>query len=78
MKGIDLDIAPGEFVAIVGQSGCGKSTLLRHIAGLEKETSGQIVQNGGRVTCQLIPMLGFMFQDSRLLPWGKDCGQCRC
>ncbi|MGG0537633.1 ATP-binding cassette domain-containing protein [Priestia aryabhattai] len=70
LKGIDLDIAPGEFVAIVGQSGCGKSTLLRHIAGLEKETSGQIMQNGERLH-SINPYARFMFQDSRLLPWEK-------
>jgi multiple sugar transport system ATP-binding protein len=42
LKGIDLDVAEGEFVIIVGPSGCGKSTLLRVIAGLEDATSGMI------------------------------------
>jgi multiple sugar transport system ATP-binding protein len=42
LKGIDLDVAEGEFVIIVGPSGCGKSTLLRVIAGLEDATSGTI------------------------------------
>ena len=42
IKGIDLDIAHGEFVVFVGPSGCGKSTLLRLIAGLEEITSGTL------------------------------------
>ncbi len=42
VKGIDLDIAPGEFVVLVGPSGCGKTTTLRMIAGLEEVTAGNI------------------------------------
>ncbi len=40
LDGIDLAIAPGEFVCIVGPSGCGKSTLLRILAGLDHQTGG--------------------------------------
>ena len=40
LKDINMDVAEGEFVSILGQSGCGKSTLLRLLAGLEKQTSG--------------------------------------
>ena len=43
IKGIDLDIADGEFVVFVGPSGCGKSTLLRMIAGLEDHSAGHIL-----------------------------------
>ena len=42
VKGIDLDVSDGEFVALVGPSGCGKSTTLRMIAGLEDITGGDI------------------------------------
>ncbi|WP_428927160.1 ABC transporter ATP-binding protein [Marinibacterium sp. SX1] len=49
IKGIDLDIADGEFVVFVGPSGCGKSTLLRLIAGLEDITRGSISIDGERV-----------------------------
>src|SRR5690554_5282136 len=42
VKGVDLDIADGEFMILVGPSGCGKSTLLRMIVGLEDITSGEI------------------------------------
>src|ERR1700760_1576938 len=44
--GVDLEIAPGEFLVLVGPSGCGKSTLLRMIAGLEDVTSGDILIDG--------------------------------
>lgn len=57
---IDLALAPGEFVAIVGRSGCGKSTLLRAIAGLESLDGGTIVGTS---------QLRMMFQEARLLPW---------
>jgi ABC-type sugar transport system ATPase subunit len=50
IKGLDLDIADGEFVVFVGPSGCGKSTTLRMIAGLEDATSGTICLDGQDVT----------------------------
>jgi lactose/L-arabinose transport system ATP-binding protein len=49
IKGVDLDIAPGEFVVFVGPSGCGKSTLLRMIAGLEDITSGDLFIGDARM-----------------------------
>lgn len=50
LKGVDLTIAPGEFLTLVGPSGCGKSTLLRIIAGLEALDSGEVAINGRSVT----------------------------
>ncbi|MFF4742041.1 ABC transporter ATP-binding protein [Streptomyces sp. NPDC047980] len=58
---ISLDVAPGEFVTILGASGCGKSTLLNLVAGLDRPTAGSIATPGGR------PAL--MFQEHALFPW---------
>jgi NitT/TauT family transport system ATP-binding protein len=66
VDGIDLKIAPGEFVAILGPSGCGKSTLLRIIAGLDKPDSGSIQTGPGGTGHRHI---GYVFQDAYLLPW---------
>jgi multiple sugar transport system ATP-binding protein len=49
VAGLDLDIVPGEFLALLGPSGCGKSTTLRLIAGLEDATEGEILIDGRRV-----------------------------
>jgi NitT/TauT family transport system ATP-binding protein len=57
---ISLDVAPGEFVCLVGASGCGKTTLLNLVAGLDKATAGA-VQRTGRPA--------MMFQDASLFPW---------
>ena len=46
LRGIDLDIVPGEFVALLGPSGCGKTTMLRCLAGLEALSGGRIVVAG--------------------------------
>ena len=54
IKGVDIDIADGEFVILVGPSGCGKSTLLRMLAGLENISGGEI-KIGGRVVNTLPP-----------------------
>jgi sulfonate transport system ATP-binding protein len=68
LKGINLELSSGEFVAIVGKSGSGKSTLLRHIAGLEQETNGSIIQGEKKIKGRN-DKVRFMFQDDRLLPW---------
>ena len=67
LRGIDLHIPAGQFVAIVGRSGCGKSTLLRLIAGLEAATAGTIAF-GEAARAEDIRV---MFQEPRLLPWAR-------
>jgi len=64
LDGIDLQISPGEFLAIVGPSGCGKSTLLRLIAKLDPPQDGSITLTPGDSH-----KLAFVFQDPQLLPW---------
>lgn len=68
MQGIDLDIPAGKIVCIVGPSGCGKSTLLRLIGGLERPTTGRVVQVGEPPAGSINP-LTYVFQDFALLPW---------
>ena len=68
LKRINLSIAAGEFVAIVGHSGCGKSTLLRLIAGLDKPTSGKVSINGENINT-VNESIRYLFQEPRLLPW---------
>jgi NitT/TauT family transport system ATP-binding protein len=68
LRGIDVAIGAGEFMAIVGPSGCGKTTLLRIVAGLER-ASGGAVRLDGRVVTAPGPDRGFVFQTDNLLPW---------
>lgn len=65
---IDLEVAPGEFVALLGPSGCGKSTLLRLVAGLEPATAGRLTQDGAPIT-HPDPSRIVVFQDPTLYPW---------
>ena len=60
LDGLDLDIAPGEFVALLGVSGTGKSTLLRALAGLDRQVTG---------TIDVPDRIAVAFQEPRLLPW---------
>ena len=69
LRGLDLDIPAGQFVAIIGRSGCGKSTLLRLIAGLDTPTGGSVTVGGERAEDAAATRL--MFQEPRLLPWAS-------
>jgi sulfonate transport system ATP-binding protein len=62
LDGLDLDIAPGEFVALLGVSGTGKSTLLRALAGLDREVTGELDVPG---------TVAVAFQEPRLMPWRR-------
>jgi sulfonate transport system ATP-binding protein len=62
LDGVDLDIQPGEFVAMLGVSGTGKSTLLRALAGLDREVTGELSVPGP---------VAVAFQEPRLLPWRR-------
>jgi sulfonate transport system ATP-binding protein len=62
LDSLDADIAPGEFVALIGRSGSGKSTLLRALAGLDREVTGEVSVTGP---------VAVAFQEPRLVPWKK-------
>jgi NitT/TauT family transport system ATP-binding protein len=68
LRNIAFDIPAGQIICIVGPSGCGKSTLLRLIGGLERPTSGRVLQSGAPPVNSLNP-LTYIFQDFALLPW---------
>ncbi|MFI6900659.1 ABC transporter ATP-binding protein [Nonomuraea sp. NPDC050394] len=68
LREIDLEVAEGEFVAVIGRSGCGKSTLLRIVAGLLPVTEGEVTVAGERVT-KARRDIAMLFQRPALLPW---------
>ncbi len=68
LRDISLEIPAGRIVCLVGPSGCGKSTLLRFIGGLERPTTGRVLQMGEAPEGCLNP-LTYVFQDFALLPW---------
>lgn len=84
LRGVDLDVAPGEFVALLGPSGCGKTSLLRTVAGFVQPQAGRVHLNG-RDVAALPPRqrnIGIVFQSYALFPhmtvrdnvrFGLDC-----
>jgi len=68
LRDISLDVARGEYIAIIGHSGCGKSTLLNIVAGLTDATSGYVFLEGREVH-QPGPDRAVVFQNHSLLPW---------
>ena len=74
LDGMDLDVPPGQFLALLGPSGCGKSTLLRLIAGLDRPTAGSVdvgrANDAGRGRFDV----AYVFQDAHLLPWRTVLG----
>jgi putative ABC transport system ATP-binding protein len=76
LRGVDIAVAPGEFIAIMGPSGCGKSTLLHVAGGLARATRGRVILDGNDLTAMSDAertqlrrhRIGFVFQKFNLLP----------
>lgn len=68
LQDVDLEMAEGEFVSLIGHSGCGKSTVLNVVAGLYKATQGGVVLDGKEVD-EPGPERAVVFQNHSLLPW---------
>jgi NitT/TauT family transport system ATP-binding protein len=70
LKGVDLDIAKGDFVSFIGPSGCGKTTFLRCVAALETPTAGTLTVNGMTPDeARKSRAYGYVFQHAGLYPW---------
>ncbi len=67
-RALNLQVQPGEFVAVLGPSGCGKSTLLNLLAGFLQADGGSVQLNGQSIRPEM-PELGYVFQSPNLFPW---------
>ena len=68
LQATDLDVAENDFITILGPSGCGKSTLLRIVAGLDRQTAGEVMLDGRRIDGPGADR-GMVFQSYTLFPW---------
>ena len=68
LESVNVEVKPGELLAIVGGSGCGKSTLLRAVSGLDTPSHGRVVLDGVTIAAPQ-EKIGIIFQEPRLLPW---------
>ncbi len=68
LDNLSFDVAPGEFVVVVGASGCGKSSLLKLLSGLRRPTTGQVIFEGEPLT-RPRRRIGVVFQKANLMPW---------
>jgi ABC-type nitrate/sulfonate/bicarbonate transport system ATPase subunit len=68
LQATDLDVAENDFITVLGPSGCGKSTLLRIVAGLDRQTSGDVLLEGRAITGPGADR-GMVFQSYTLFPW---------
>ena len=68
LQATDLDVAENDFITILGPSGCGKSTLLRIVAGLDRQTAGEVLLDGRRIEGPGADR-GMVFQSYTLFPW---------
>ncbi len=66
LRDVSFSVAPGEFCCIVGPSGCGKTTLLRILAGLERQTSGEVDMPA---LAEGLPLTSMVFQEQSVFPW---------
>jgi ABC-type nitrate/sulfonate/bicarbonate transport system ATPase subunit len=73
LGGIDIDVAPGEFVALIGPSGTGKTTLLRILAGLDRPDAGRVLLDGTEPE-QLLGRVAYLPQSDPLMPWRTVLG----
>ncbi|MHC4941269.1 MAG: ABC transporter ATP-binding protein [Planctomycetota bacterium] len=68
LEGLDLEVAPEEFLVVVGASGCGKTTLLNLFAGFERPSEGSVLLHGEEIA-GVEPRCGMVFQSYALFPW---------
>jgi NitT/TauT family transport system ATP-binding protein len=73
LRDLDIHVAPGEFMAVVGPTGCGKSTTLALISGLEPASEGEVLIEGKPVD-GIHPEIGYMFQSDAVFPWKSVLG----